>query len=149
MPAAVPIRVFISYSHDSAEHMNAVLGLANRLRQEGVDCCIDQFEQSPAEGWPRWCENQVEESKFVLVVCTETYLRRFRGKEEPGKGKGVTFEGYIITQELYNAQGRNGKFIPIVFAVGDREHIPTLLQGASRFLNFVSESFACVLSSLP
>src|SRR5713226_7111569 len=128
-----PTRVFISYSHDSAERMNAVLALANRLRTEGVDCWIDQYLRSPSEGWPRWCENQVETAKFVLVACTQTYLRRFRGEEEPGKGRGVTFEGFIITQELYNSQGKNEKFIPIVFAAGEREHIPILLQGASNY----------------
>src|SRR5713226_7922280 len=76
-----PTRVFISYSHDSTEHMNAVLALANRLRKEGVDCWIDQYLRSPSEGWPRWCENQVETARFVLVACTQTYLRRFRSEE--------------------------------------------------------------------
>src|SRR5713101_1885368 len=128
-----PTRVFISYSHDSAEHMSAVLALANRLRKEGVDCWTDQHLRSPSEGWPRWCENQIETAKFVLVACTQTYLRRFQGKEEPGKGKGVTFEGFIITQELYNAQGKNEKFIPIVFDAKEREYIPILLQGASNY----------------
>jgi len=113
--------------------MDAVLDLANCLRRDGVDCSIDQYTRSPAQGWPRWCEKQVEDSKFVLVVCTDTYLRRFQGKEERGRGKGVTFEGYIITQELYNAQGKNEKFIPIVFSAGDGEHIPVLLQGASSY----------------
>jgi tetratricopeptide (TPR) repeat protein len=132
MPA-VPPRTFISYSHDSDEHLNAVLNLANRLRAEGVDCWIDQFERSPSEGWPRWCENQIEAAKFVLVVCTEAYLRRFKGKEEPGKGKGVTFEGCIITQELYNDQGKNEKFVPVVFSASERAHIPTILEGATNY----------------
>src|SRR5258708_3870374 len=129
----VPTHVFISYSHDSAEHMNAVLALANRLRKDGMDCWIDQYLRSPSEGWPRWCENQVETAKFVLVACTQTYLRRFQGKEESGIGRGVTFEGFIITQELYNSQGKNEKFIPIVFAAEERQHIPILLQGASNY----------------
>jgi tetratricopeptide (TPR) repeat protein len=128
-----PTRVFISYSHDSSEHMNAVLDLANRLRKEGVDCWIDQYVRSPSEGWPKWCDDQIETAKFVLVVCTEPYLRRFRGKEDLGKGRGVTFEGSIITQELYNSQGKNDKFIPIVLAAGHLEHIPILLQGASNY----------------
>jgi tetratricopeptide (TPR) repeat protein len=128
-----PTRVFISYSHDSPAHMNGVLDLANRLRKEGIDCWIDQYVRSPSEGWPKWCDDQIETAKFVLVVCTEAYLRRFRGKEEPGKGRGVTFEGSIITQELYNSQGKNEKFIPIVLAAGQVEHIPILLQGASNY----------------
>jgi SEFIR domain len=56
-------RVFISYSHDSPEHKDRILALSDRLRQAGIDCSIDQYEQSPAKGWPRWCERQVELSK--------------------------------------------------------------------------------------
>ena len=56
-------RVFISYSHDSPEHIRAVLELSNQLREEGVDCALDQYETSPPEGWPRWMEKKIRESK--------------------------------------------------------------------------------------
>jgi tetratricopeptide (TPR) repeat protein len=131
MPDA--IKVFISYSHDSPEHMDRVLALSDRLRKQGVDCRIDQYEQSPEEGWPLWCEKQVERSQFVLVACTETYLRRFKGEEEAGKGLGGTWEGHIITQELYNAQGKNNKFIPILFCQEDAAHTPLILQGVAHY----------------
>jgi hypothetical protein len=125
--------VFISYSHDSPEHMDRVLALSNRLRQEGVDCRIDQYEESPREGWPQWCDRQIEQSDFVLVACTQTYLRRFKGEETPGKGLGVAWEGHIITQELYNAQGQNNKFIPIIFSGQDAAHVPLILQSATHY----------------
>jgi hypothetical protein len=126
-------KVFVSYSHDSQEHMDRVLSLSDRLREGGVDCLIDQYEQSPPEGWPRWCEREVEQSKFVLVTCTKTYLRRFKGEEAPGKGLGATWEGYVITQEFYNAQGKNSKFVPVIFIEGDADYIPVILQGATRY----------------
>lgn len=75
-----PPRVFISYSHDSPEHMSHVKTLSDRLCSEGVDSNIDQYEQSPSEGWPRWMVRQIREADFVLVVCTQRYLRRFEGK---------------------------------------------------------------------
>lgn len=127
MPPA-PTHVFISYSHDSPAHMDAVLALANLLRKDGLDCQIDQFMTSPSEGWTRWCANQLKAAKFALVVCTETYMRRFNGEEEIGKGKGADFEGFLITQEIYDAQGRNEKFIPVVLRASDRECIPELLR---------------------
>src|SRR5260370_42551780 len=65
-----PTRVFISYSHDSQAHADDVLALANRPRADGVDCSVDQCEESPPEGWPQWMERQIRESKFVLVVCS-------------------------------------------------------------------------------
>jgi GNAT superfamily N-acetyltransferase len=113
--------------------MDSVLKLSNCLRADGVDCQIDQYEESPPEGWPIWCLNQVEESEFVLVVCTHTYERRFLGKEEPGRGKGVTFEGYVITQSLYEEQGKNTKFVPLIFFTYDSSHIPIILKGSSAY----------------
>lgn len=41
-------RVFISYSHDSPEHADRVLVLADRLVGDGIDCILDQYEESPA-----------------------------------------------------------------------------------------------------
>jgi len=99
MPDAT--KVFISYSHDSQVHMDRVLALSNRLRREGVGCRIDQYEQSPEEGWPKWCERQVERSTFVLVACTRTYLRRFKGEEEPRKGLGGTWEGHTSLRRSF------------------------------------------------
>jgi len=83
-------KVFISYSHDSQEHRDRILALGNRLRAEGIDCNLDQYETSPSEGWPRWMINQLDWADFVLVICTEQYHRRFRGHEEPDRGRGVS-----------------------------------------------------------
>lgn len=137
------IRVFISYSHDRDvwarqgadpdTHRKRVLNLAQRLRDEGIDCIIDQLVPNPPEGWPRWMMNQIEETKYVLVVATETYDRRFRGREERNKGFGAQWEGATITQELYEANGRNEKFIPIVFGGEDTAHIPLPLRSATHY----------------
>jgi hypothetical protein len=40
--------------------------------QDGVDCRIDEYEESPAKGLLRWCSRQVDEAEFVLIVCTES-----------------------------------------------------------------------------
>ena len=54
--------VFISYSWDSEEHVREVLDLSNRLRSEGVDCVLDQYEESPPEGWPRWMDRKIRDT---------------------------------------------------------------------------------------
>ena len=131
--SSTPPKVFISYSHDSQEHKDRVLSLADRLRSDGIDCNIDQYEESPAQGWPRWMLNQLEWADFVLVVCTERYNLRFRGQEEPGKGRGVTWEGAVISQELYDAQVKSTKFIPVIFSSADEVHIPIVISGFSRY----------------
>ncbi len=121
---SAPPKVFISYSHDSQTHKENVLELTDRLRKDGVDATIDRYEEAPPEGWQRWMLDRVEESDFVLIICTEQYNRRFRGKEERGKGKGATWEGGVIIQELYDTQGQNSKFITITIKPEDANFIP-------------------------
>jgi len=128
-----PTRVFISYSHDSDEHKDRVLELSNRLRSEGLDCHIDQYETSPAEGWPRWMQNQIGQSDSVLVVCTNMYEQRFLGKGEVHKGLGGKWEGAIITQELYSKEFQNTKFIPVLFSSEDASFIPDVLKSATYY----------------
>src|SRR4051812_28816970 len=85
MPTEAP-RVFISYSHDSPAHRDKVLAFADRLRADGIDASLDQYVPFPEEGWPAWCEARIREANFVLMVCTETYLRRVERNEAPGVG---------------------------------------------------------------
>src|SRR5438309_233875 len=98
-----PPSVFISYAHElgSVEHADRVLAFANRLRADGVDARLDQYEPHSPEGWPRWMERQIRESRFILMVCTETYYRRVIGQEKPGIGRGVRWEGSLIDNALY------------------------------------------------
>ena len=63
-------KVFISYSHDSKEIQDKVLEFSNKLRKEGIDANIDQYIDSPPEGWPKWMERNIEESDYVLVLST-------------------------------------------------------------------------------
>jgi tetratricopeptide (TPR) repeat protein len=126
-------KVFISYTHDSPEHMDRVLDFANRLRAEGVDANLDQYETSPPEGWPRWTNRQIEEADYVLVACTETYQGRFNGTDESGKGLGAKWEGAIITQALYDAEGNNAKFVPVLFSRDDSSHVPNVLRGVMSY----------------
>lgn len=126
-------RVFISYSHDSLEHAERVLALSERLRAEGVDSELDQYEEAPAEGWPRWMQNQIERADFVLVVCSAIYAQRFLGRSAAGSGLGAKWEGAIITQELYEAESRNSKFVPVVFGTSDVAHVPSPLRQTTRY----------------
>ena len=127
--ASDPPKVLISYSHDSPEHAQHDLELANRLRADGIDCTIDQYVVAPAEGWPRWMDKQIQDSDFVVMVCTETYYQRVMREEQPGKGLGVRWEGHLIYGEIYRAGTMNTKFIPVLFegAKRTRELLTCLL----------------------
>ncbi len=127
-------KVFISYSHDSSKHMDRVLTFSNRLRDNGIDCGIDQYQESPAEGWPKWMDRQILQADFVLVICTETYYRRVIGIEPPGKGLGVRWESTLTYQHLYDAGADNKKFIPILFDLQDSQYNCTPLRGTTHYI---------------
>ncbi|MEO0407487.1 MAG: COR domain-containing protein [Cyanobacteria bacterium P01_A01_bin.135] len=124
-----PIKVFISYSWDSEPHKQKVLTLSNQLRAHGIDCQIDRYQQNPPENWYRWMMNQIEESEYVLVVCSKGYERRYRNKEARGQGKGVTWEGGLSIEALYTGQGLNEKYIPVLLSAEAEPHIPPGLKG--------------------
>lgn len=117
------VKVFISYSQDSEEHQKKVIGLAHVLQDDGIDCMIDRFVLSP-DNWDRWMLDRIDESDFVLIVCSERYYQRYRGKEEVNKGLGVTWESTLIMGKIYDAQGKNGKFYPVFFTPPNRAIIP-------------------------
>ncbi|MEQ1511863.1 MAG: SEFIR domain-containing protein [Lysobacteraceae bacterium] len=131
MTVQLQLSIFISYSHDSDEHRQRVLGLSERLRADGIETILDRYVESgsPPEGWPRWMLNALDKATHVVCVCTETYYRRFRGREVPGKGKGVDWEGALMTQSLYDARSVSTKCIPVLFARTDEPCIPEPLRG--------------------
>ncbi|MEK7995788.1 MAG: tetratricopeptide repeat protein, partial [Planctomycetota bacterium] len=126
-------KVFISYSHNSPAHEAKVLALANRLRGDGIDAVLDQYESFPPRGWIQWMKRQVRGAQFVLVVCTETYRRRADGDEKAGVGLGATYESQLIQQLLYDAGGVNERFVPVLLGESDRQHIPLELRRYTYF----------------
>ncbi len=121
--------VFISYSHDSVEHREKVLALSERLRDDGIHTLLDRYiNGSPKQGWPRWMLDQLDAADYVLVVCTETYYRRFRGHEKPDIGKGVDWEGTLITQKCYDQRSQTLKFVPIFLGDANATCIPEPLR---------------------
>ncbi len=88
------MRVSISYSHHSPEHGRRVLELSDRLRQEGIDCSLDQYEISPPEGWPQWMDRQIDQAARVSRRCPscrtdwQSVLRRTSGWQPVLQARG-------------------------------------------------------------
>ena len=133
MPSEEILKIFISYTRDSKEHDERVADLARRLITElGFDCDIDQFHSN--QNWPQWMEEKLEWADRVLVIATPTYLRRWRNLEKKGVGLGAKWESMLTRQHLYEAEGKNDKFIPIAFSRDHIRCIPLPLRGYSRVL---------------
>ena len=130
-----PIRIFISYSHDSPGNSDRVLSLTQQLRHDGLEAAIDQFSPFPKQGWIRWMERQLNEADFTLCVCTKEYRISFDGLDTGPAGKGVNWEGQTISQFIYEARGNNVRFIPVLFA-GQEEAdvIPRALKPYTHFV---------------
>jgi hypothetical protein len=141
---ADPVKVFVSYTHDSSAHSQRVLSLSNRLRAEGFDSDIDQYHAN--QRWPSWMEAKIEWADYVLVICTETYLRRWKNQEQPGVGLGAQWESLLTKQWLYESPTLNNKFVPVVFDRADLPHIPKPLADVTRVV--LSEGFDRLINRL-
>ena len=122
------IKVFISYAHETKVISDQLLNFSNYLRNKGIDADIDQYEEAPPEGWPKWMMRQIQTADFVLVICSELlYLRAndFSGKEE---GLGVKWETSLILQQLYKINTRNEKYIPVILSNEGMKFIPLPLE---------------------
>src|SRR5215211_6366551 len=102
-----PPKVFISYAWED-DIKTWVLDFATRLRSDGVNAILDQWETAPGDQLTEFMEKSVRESDFVVFICTPTYKR----KSDRRKG-GVGYEGSIITGEVF-AKNNHRKFIPVL-----------------------------------
>lgn len=121
-------KVFISYSHDSQEHKKWVLDLATRLRNNGVDAIIDQWELRPGDDLPHFMESHLADADYVVMVCTDRYVE----KANTGVG-GVGYEKMIITADLLASMDSN-KIVPVIRQFGTH-NVPTFLK-TKLFVNF-------------
>lgn len=136
----MPPSVFISYSHDTDAHKDRVLELARTLLKAGWDVRLDRYSGHPAEGWPRWMARQIREAERVVCVCTPTYRRRFDGEETTG-GLGVSWEGHLITADLYSARGGASRYLP-AFIDSDLD-VPLALRPRAVAFDRVAADLGC------
>ncbi len=101
-------KVFLSYSQDTAEHMQWVSDLGTKLRQNGVHTTFAQWNLIHNQDPTQFMESAVRDSDRVLVICTDSYVR----KANDGEG-GVGYEPTIVTRRIVENFGYN-KFIPVI-----------------------------------
>jgi len=116
-------KVFVSYSWDDEPHKSWTRDFATRLRTDGVDVTIDQWNVVPGDRLPHFMEQAIRENSYVLIVCTPKY----KSKSDNRQG-GVGYEGDIMTAEVY-AKGNHRKYIPILRSGDWTTAIPSWLSG--------------------
>jgi len=128
-PAGETPRVFFSYSHDSPQHKAWVRDLATRLRANGVDVILDQWELKLGSDLPSFMEASLTASNRVIAVCTETYV--FKANKEQG---GVGYEKMILTAQLMRDISSD-RIIPVIRDNAQSVVVPVFL-GSRIYLDF-------------
>ena len=126
-------KVFISYSHDSPEHRRWVSELGAKLRHNGIDAILDQWDLGPGDDVTQFMERGIMDSDRVLVVSTDQYVRKANAAEG-----GVGYERMIVTAQLVQDLGTN-KFIPVIRQASGQEKTPTFL-GTRVYIDFRNDS---------
>ena len=116
------LKVFISYSHDSPEHMQWIIDLDADLLRNGVNTIFDHKELIQNQEITQSMGADVRDADRVLVICTDSYVR----KANDGEG-GVGYEPTIVTRKIVEDLGTN-KFIPIIRQTLTEEKTPEFLK---------------------
>ena len=115
--------VFISYSWGNPKHQNWVREFAARLRSDGVEAVLDQWELEPGDQLTHFMERAIADNQYVLIICTPTYKRKSEAREG-----GVGYEDNIMTAEVMTTNDHR-KFIPILRTGSLKESVPSWLSG--------------------
>jgi hypothetical protein len=113
--------VFISYAWED-DTKRWVQEFASRLREDGVDARIDQWDMVLGDHITEYMEKSVRENDFVLIICTPLYKQKSDSREG-----GVGYEGHVITGEVY-ANANRRKFIPILRKADWANSAPSFLK---------------------
>ena len=103
-----PPRIFLSYSHDSAQHKSWVLDFATTLVNRGVDVVLDQWDLEPGQDLPSFMEKHIGDCDYVIPICTAKYVAKANSLEG-----GVGYEKMIMTSRVLQNINEN-KVIPVV-----------------------------------
>lgn len=127
------IKVFISYSWEDDTHKEWIRELADQLISDGIDVTLDQYDVSHGDRLPKFMEEAITHSDYVLIICTPSYKEKADKRES-----GVGYEGHIISEELMSNYNER-KFIPLIRKGTIKEAFPSFLKGKYG-INFTNES---------
>lgn len=131
-------KVFISYCWSNDDYINKVVDFAKRLRSDGINVILDQFQMKLGNDMNNFMEKCVKDNTItnVLILLSPDY--KLKADSRTG---GAGIETQIISGEVYS-NVENTKFIPIVFEKRGEDYsacIPTYLK-QRRWLDMSEDS---------
>src|SRR5271166_5797451 len=139
-------RVFISYSHDSLEHARRVMGLAERLRKDGIDAQLDQYVAgTPARGWPRWMEDQLDSSEAEALqladrTSAEGLVERF--EERLWRADLHRLRGVLLTAMGADETQIEASFCEAIRTAREQKSIPLVRRAEASYAEYRSKKQA-------
>ena len=115
-------RVFISYCRKDKKIESWVKSLTDKLRQNGVDAILDQYNLKPGNDLPQWMTNEIIKAQKVLLICDKNYSERSDMRKA-----GVGWETMIIQGDMLFHGDNNSKYIAIA-CDGFDENLPIYVK---------------------
>lgn len=116
--------VFISYAWENEQHKEWVLNLAKDLMATyGVEVLLDRFELIVGKSLTHFMSKSVVSADKVLIIGSPMYRQR----AESTLG-GVGYENSLISQELYELQAENNKYLPVLRLGTKTESFPAYVK---------------------
>ncbi|KAL4645852.1 interleukin-17 receptor D-like isoform X3 [Arapaima gigas] len=143
--ARPPRLLLLRSGADGPAHDRLVLQLATFLQQHlAVQVSLDLWEAFALaeEGSMSWYCQRIQDSDFVLVICTERLGQQLSGwgrqavRAEPGKGASALAAVSLVGEQLGRARatGQNlSKFLTATFQYSRGVEVPGLLGLASHY----------------
>ena len=138
------VRVFISYAHDDDTHVSLVRRFRDLLREQaGIDARSDLSAAERPQDWPRWRQEQIEDSDFIVVIASPAYKLRADDKAATDDGRGVRWEVRLIRELSYaDHEAALAKVVPVVLPGRSPAEIPLWLGPTTRTYYVVSDCCA-------
>lgn len=131
-------RVFISYTHDDAQHAEAVRAFSEFLVADcGLDVHMDRWDlvarwepdvRDMRRGWYGWAIDQITRADFILVIASPLYTLVSDGLLGESH-RGIQSELPLIRELLHSDQAAwQAKVLPVALPRRSAAEIPEFLQ---------------------
>jgi len=120
---------FVAYAHDSPEHKNGVLRLAELLMDSGVKTELDQWAEGPRQDWYGWAHDHITGSDFTIVVASARMKVVGDGSGPGDRNQGAQAEMAVVRDLLQRDRaGWTPRLLPVVLPGDSIDDIPDFLQ---------------------